>query len=146
MQKWKGWTLHHHRPWLLEVSTSAFKNLHQNQLLFPILVEEVEVEVGPLTFVEHLVVFGDGVLVEPAVVLVDPSSASTGRTALAVESVFEDGGIKKVNLVYLLYTEKDDKLVAMAAWTQEVACLCLSEETLNCSSDGISLLSDDEAS
>nr|GFC44075.1 hypothetical protein [Tanacetum cinerariifolium] len=132
MQKWQGWTLHHHRPWLLEVSTSAFKNLHQNQLLFPILVEEVEVEVGPLTFFEHLVVFGDGVLVEPAVVLVDPSSASTGRTALAVESVFEDGGIKE--------------LVAMAAWTQEVACLCLSEEALNCSFDGISLLSGDEAS
>nr|GEW91712.1 protein heat-stress-associated 32 [Tanacetum cinerariifolium] len=83
--------------WLLEVSTSASKNLHQNQLLFPIMVEEVEVkvEVGPLTFFEHLVVFGDGVLVEPAVVLVDPSSTSTGRTVLAVESVFEDGGIKE---------------------------------------------------
>lgn len=79
-------------------------------------------------------------------VLVDPSSTSTGRTVLAVESVFEDGGIKEVNFACLLYTEKDDKLVAMAAWTQEVACLCLSEETLNCSSDGVSSLSDDEAS
>nr|GEW41627.1 hypothetical protein [Tanacetum cinerariifolium] len=59
--------------------------------------------------------YGDGVLVEPAVVLVDPSSTSTGRTALAVESVFEDGGIKEVNLACLLYTKKDDKLVAMAA-------------------------------
>nr|GEY60013.1 hypothetical protein [Tanacetum cinerariifolium] len=90
--------------------------------------------------------YGDGVLVEPAVVLVDPSSTSTGRTALAVESVFEDAGIKEVNLACLLYTEKDDKLVAMAAWTQEVVCLCLFEETLNCFSDRISLLSDDEAS
>nr|GEY59784.1 DNA mismatch repair protein MutS, core [Tanacetum cinerariifolium] len=59
--------------------------------------------------------FGDGVLVELAVVLVDPSSTSTGQTTLAV-------------------------------WTQEVACLYLSEETLNCSFDGISSLSDDEAS
>nr|GFB22583.1 hypothetical protein [Tanacetum cinerariifolium] len=79
--------------------------------------------------------YGDGVLVESAVVLVDPSSTSTGRTAMAVESVFEDGGIKEVNLACLLYTKKDDKLVAMAAWTQEVACLCHSQETLSCFSD-----------
>nr|GEU50302.1 At4G36440-like protein [Tanacetum cinerariifolium] len=93
-------------------------SLYMNAIAFVSkLVQKPIVAVSPETGLERR--YGDGVLVEPTVVLVDPSSTSIGRTALAVESVFEDGGIKEVNLACLLYTEKDDKLVAMVAWAQE---------------------------
>ena len=47
-------------------------------------------------------------------------------------------------LVCLLNTQKDDKLVPNAAWTQEAACLRLSDVTLSASSVGFSSRSGDE--